>query len=104
MATTHQVQNRIGDSSARALDGATFERRNPADRDDVVSVAPESDADDVASAVVAAREAFGVWRRTTPTARADLLTKASRLLAERAPAIAAEMVREEGKPLADATM
>jgi aldehyde dehydrogenase (NAD+) len=81
-----------------------FERRNPADRDDLVSVAPESTADDVAAAVAGAREALAAWRRTTPTVRADLLTKASRLLAERAPAIAAEMVREEGKPLADATM
>jgi aldehyde dehydrogenase (NAD+) len=104
VASIHQVQNRIGDTQAPASGGATFERRNPADRDDIVSVAPESNADDVATAVAAARDALGAWRRTTPTARADLLTKASRLLAERAPAIAAEMVREEGKPLADATM
>ena len=104
VAATHQVQNRIGDALANATDGATFERRNPADRHDVVSAAPESNVDDVAAAVAAARDALGAWRRTTPTARADLLTKASRLLAERAPAIAAEMVREEGKPLADATM
>jgi aldehyde dehydrogenase (NAD+) len=104
MASTHEVQNRIGDALVPASDGSTFERRNPADRDDIVSEAPESTADDVARAVAAARDALAGWRRTTPTARADLLTKASRLLAERAPAIAAEMVREEGKPLADATM
>jgi aldehyde dehydrogenase (NAD+) len=104
VASTIEVQNRIGDSLAPASDGAMLERRNPADRDDLVSVAPESTADDVAAAVAGAREALAAWRRTTPTVRADLLTKASRLLAERAPAIAAEMVREEGKPLADATM
>ena len=104
MASTHEVQNRIGDSLVPASGGATFERRNPADRDDVVSIAPESTAEDVAAAAAAARDALAGWRRSTPTARADLLTKASRLLAERAPEIAAEMVREEGKPLADATM
>ena len=34
--TTHTVANRIGGREAPASDGATFERRNPADRDDVV--------------------------------------------------------------------
>ncbi len=104
MTPTYEVHNRIGDSIADASDFATFERRNPANRDEVVSVAPESTAADVAAAVEAARDALTTWRRTTPTGRADLLIKASRLLAERTPHIADEMVREEGKPLADATM
>ena len=68
----------------------------------VVSVAPESTADDVRAAVDAATEAAAAWRRTTPSRRAELLTGAARLLAERGDAIAAEMVAEEGKPLADA--
>src|SRR5690349_21799580 len=102
MSTVHEVRNRIGGSLVAASDGATFERRNPADTDDVVSVAPESTADDVAAAVSAASEALAAWRRSTPTARADLLVAASRLLAERARSLAADMVREEGKPLADA--
>jgi acyl-CoA reductase-like NAD-dependent aldehyde dehydrogenase len=98
----HEVTNRIGDAMVPASDGAVFERRNPADRGDVVSVAPESTAIDVASGVDAACDAAAGWRRTTPTARAEILTAASRLLAQRAGDIAVEMVREEGKPLADA--
>jgi acyl-CoA reductase-like NAD-dependent aldehyde dehydrogenase len=97
-----EVRNRIGGDLVGASDGATFERRNPADLGDLVSLAPESTVDDVAAAVTAARDALVSWRRTTPTARADLLGRAARLLAERADDIAAEMVREEGKPLADA--
>jgi hypothetical protein len=31
VASTIEVENRIGDSLAPASDGATFERRNPAD-------------------------------------------------------------------------
>ncbi len=77
-------------------------RHNPADRDEVVSVAPESTAADVAAAVDAAVDATASWRATTPSRRAELLTAAARLLAERADAIAEEMVAEEGKPLADA--
>jgi alpha-ketoglutaric semialdehyde dehydrogenase len=102
--TTHTVHNRIGGEERPASTGATFERRNPADTRDVVSVAPESSVDDVSAAVEAAAAAAAEWRRTTPSARADLLTKAARILESRAADIAAEMVREEGKPLADARM
>lgn len=101
-APVFEVRNRIGGELVGASDGATFQRFDPADTRRLVSVAPESTAADVADAVSAAHEAARAWRRTTPTARADLLTKASRLLAERSDQIAAEMVREEGKPLADA--
>jgi alpha-ketoglutaric semialdehyde dehydrogenase len=99
---TFEVSNRIGGDLLAAGDGATFERRNPADHRDLVSVAPESTADDVAAAVGAAREALKHWRRTTPSERVAVLMEAARLLAERANDIAADMVREEGKPLADA--
>jgi aldehyde dehydrogenase (NAD+) len=74
--TTHEVRNRIGDALTDASDGATFERRNPADTDDVVSIAPESSDTDVEAAVIAARQALAGWRRTTPTARADILARA----------------------------
>jgi hypothetical protein len=90
VSATFEVQNRIGDAHAAASDGSIFERRNPADHDDLVSVAPESSADDVGAAVAAARDALAAWRRTTPTVRADLLTKASRILAERAPNLEVE--------------
>ena len=42
------------------------------------------------------------WRTTSPTARSNVLSAAARLLAARADDLAAEMVSEEGKPLADA--
>lgn len=99
-----EVLNRIGGERRRASDGATFERRNPGDRREVVSVAPESTAADVADAVSAAAQAGAAWRHTTPTQRADLLAKAARVLAANAERNAREMVAEEGKPLADARM
>jgi aldehyde dehydrogenase (NAD+) len=96
------VLNRIGGDLRAASDGATFERHNPADLADLVSVAPESTATDVSDAVTAAVDAAARWRRSTPTERAEVLTAAARLLTERAASNAAGMVREEGKPLADA--
>jgi aldehyde dehydrogenase (NAD+) len=96
------VRNLIAGERSPASDGATFERHDPADWDRVVSVAPESTADDVRQAVDAAVEGLAAWRRSTPTQRADVLAGAARLLAERAARLATEMVAEEGKPLADA--
>lgn len=97
------VRNRIGGDLLDASDGATFERRNPANRAVVVSVAPESAAADVAAAVDAAEQAAVAWRRSTPTRRAEILSAAARILDGRAAELAAEMVAEAGKPLADAT-
>jgi len=99
---TVEVLNLVGGERVGASDGAVFERRNPADGRQVVSTAPESTADDVAAAVAAATESLGRWRRSTPTQRAEVLGRAADLLAARAESIAAEMVTEEGKPLADA--
>jgi aldehyde dehydrogenase (NAD+) len=96
------VRNRIGGELLDASDGATFERRDPADVRRVVSVAPESTVGDVDAAVSAAQDAAASWRRTTPTQRADVLGRAARALAARAEELAREMVTEEGKPLADA--
>jgi aldehyde dehydrogenase (NAD+) len=99
---TTEILNFISGEPRTASDGATFDRRNPADNRQVVSIAPESTAADVADAVTAARRALDSWRATTPTERANILTRAARLLAERSDQLAAEMVAEEGKPLADA--
>jgi acyl-CoA reductase-like NAD-dependent aldehyde dehydrogenase len=96
------VRNRIGGELRDAADGATFERRNPADWRAVVTVAPESGPADVAAAVDAAAAATPAWRRSTPTQRADLLKKAAAILAARSGDIARELTVEEGKPLADA--
>ena len=54
---TVQVLNRIGGEQRPAADGACFERRNPADTGQVVSVAPESGRADVHAAVDAGLEA-----------------------------------------------
>ncbi len=99
---TREVLNLIGNDRTSASDGAVFERRNPADIRQVVSTAPESTAADVDAAVRTAVDGLARWRRTTPTQRAEVLSRAAKLLAERAADIAVEMVAEEGKPLADA--
>jgi aldehyde dehydrogenase (NAD+) len=99
---TTEVLNLIANDAAPASDGVTFERRNPARPNEVVSVAPQSTAADVAAAVDAANRARDGWRATSPTARARILERAGDILAERAREIATELTDEEGKPLVDA--
>ena len=96
------VPNLIANEAAPASDKAVFERRNPARPDEIVTVAPQSTAEDVASAVDAANAALLGWRATSPSARAEILERAAALLAAVAEEIAGELTAEEGKPLADA--
>jgi aldehyde dehydrogenase (NAD+) len=78
------------------------ERRNPADCREVVAVAPDSDATDVADAVAAVWSGYREWAETAPDRRADVLVRAADILAARADELAHELVREEGKTLAEA--
>jgi aldehyde dehydrogenase (NAD+) len=96
--------NFVAGSWSPAADGASYERVNPARTDEVVAVAPDSAAEDVARAVEFVAEHREEWSRTAPETRADVLVRAAEILAERAEEIARELVREEGKTLAEARM
>jgi aldehyde dehydrogenase (NAD+) len=97
-----EISNYIGGEWTPSVSGRTFERRNPADEREVVGVAPESDAKDVHTAVAAVATGYPEWAARTPETRADVLYRAADLLAARADELAVELVREEGKTLAEA--
>ena len=94
--------NFIGGEWRPSSSGRSRERRNPADQADVVSVAPDSDPRDAHDAITAVAQGYHEWAQTTPEARADVLYLAADLLAARADTLARELVREEGKTLAEA--
>lgn len=96
------VRNRIGGDLVPSTTGSTFEVRDPAETDRVVSVAPDSQPADVADAVAAASTTLPQWGGTPATVRATYLQRAAAILDERAEQIAREMVGEMGKPLGDA--
>jgi len=81
---------------------ATFERRNPADDREVVSTYTPLDVAGAWAAVDRAAAAAPAWAATPGPRRAALLHAAANLLQERAPAIARDITREEGKVLPDA--
>src|SRR5688572_20072161 len=91
--------NYINGEWAPAKSGETFENRNPANTDDLIGRFASSGAEDVEAAVSAAAEAYPAWRAMSPIARANILYKASEILAARVNEVGRDLTREEGKTL-----
>lgn len=88
--------------STRPSTGELFERRNPADQRDLVSLAPQSTADEVHAACVVAREAAKAWAQTPAPQRAEVLGRLVFLLTQDKEQLARFVSREVGKPLREA--
>lgn len=99
---TNAFRNYYGGDWHPALDGATFEDRNPADESDLIGLFPDSGERDVAAAVGAVASAWRAWAAQNPEVRADTLQKAAVIMTRRADDIARELTREEGKTLDEA--
>ncbi|HYH11552.1 MAG TPA: aldehyde dehydrogenase family protein [Thermomicrobiales bacterium] len=81
--------------------GKTLENRNPARPDDLIGHFASASADDTRQAIEAAQEARYGWARTSPIERANILYRASEILASRAEEVGRELTREEGKTVAE---
>lgn len=77
----------------------TFENRNPANLQEIVSLFPRGGSHEIDLAVQAARRAFPAWSQTTPPSRARILFRAAEILAQRKDELAHVIVREMGKTL-----
>jgi aldehyde dehydrogenase (NAD+) len=84
-----------------AVDGATFESRDPATGALIGRFAASGPAD-VDAAVAAARAAFPSWRAVPAPRRGEILYRFGALLAEHKERLARAMTREMGKVLAEA--
>jgi aldehyde dehydrogenase (NAD+) len=85
-----------------AITERTFERRNPANVDEVTGVAPRSNQRDTDEAVLAARQAFGQWRRMSRIRRGEYLDQFVALVRADAEDLARLLVRESGKQINEA--
>lgn len=92
-------QNFVNGEWVHSASRATFEDRNPADRNHVVGLFQRSDADDVSRAVDAAKQAYRSWRLTPAPKRGEILYRAGQILLDRKEELAADMAREMGKVL-----
>ena len=95
-------RNFIGGEWVSARSGATFDKRNPADTDEIVATFQKSDADDTRDAIAAAKAAQPAWAAMPAPKRGEVLHRAANLLESRADQVAREMTREEGKTLPEA--
>ena len=84
-----------------AADGARFAVHEPATGAELARVADATEADGLA-AVAAAHAAAGAWAAAPPRQRSDVLRRAFELMLGRADHLADLIVRENGKPIAEA--
>ena len=84
------------------LGGADTERMNPARPGELAALSPSGTAADVDAAITAATAAQPAWATLPAPARGAILMAAGNLLLDRQTAIAEDLVREEGKTLAEA--
>lgn len=73
---------------------------NPADGAELAAV-PLAGVAELEQAVTAAQRGFALWRATPAHARHECIARATRLLCDRADAIARIMTLEQGKPLSE---
>jgi acyl-CoA reductase-like NAD-dependent aldehyde dehydrogenase len=97
--TMHVCRNFINGRWVESRSAKSLERRNPANWDELVSVAPLSTREDVREAVHAAKEAFAGWRDTPAPLRGKLIAKAAGLMEQQKEELARILTREEGKTL-----
>lgn len=86
-----------------AAGGRVIPVSDPATANRIGNVAPAS-LDDLDAALAAADRGFQLWRRTSAHDRAKLMRRAADILRGRAEDVASLMVRENGKPLAQARL
>jgi acyl-CoA reductase-like NAD-dependent aldehyde dehydrogenase len=87
----------IGGEWVPAVSGETIDVINPATGETLVPV-PRGAAADVDAAVSAATQAFPAWRDTSPSRRADLLTRWAQLIDEHEQELDRLEISEVGRP------
>jgi succinate-semialdehyde dehydrogenase / glutarate-semialdehyde dehydrogenase len=97
LRTGHYIDGEWYDAGA----GETYAVRNPATGEVIANVA-KGGAAETAQAVAAAAKAFPAWRALTAKERSARVKRWGELMLENRDALAELMVREQGKPLAEA--
>jgi len=102
-AAMRRVRGALGGSHPLYIAGAdrpaehAAEKRNPADRDELIGTFAAASAADADRALRAAHGAWPAWKQTPMKARAQLLRRVGQLIEERVYDIAASLTLEVGK-------
>jgi aldehyde dehydrogenase (NAD+) len=101
-ATDQLCKNFINGEWVESKSTKIFERRNPANNDEVVARIPLSTREEMKRAIAAAKAAFPAWRDTPAPQRGKILFKVVRIMEDQKEELARLLTREEGKTLRDA--
>lgn len=101
-ATDQLCKNFINGEWVESKSTKIFERRNPANNDEVVARIPLSTREEMKRAIAAAKAAFPAWRDMPAPNRGKILFKVVRIMEEQKEELARLLTREEGKALKDA--
>ncbi len=100
--TTAQIcRNFINGRWVESRSTRTVERRNPANLDEVIGLAPLSTREETREGIAAARAAFAAWRDTPAPVRGRVIAKAAILMEQQKEELARILTREEGKTFRD---
>jgi alpha-ketoglutaric semialdehyde dehydrogenase len=94
-----QYKNFVNGKYVDSRSGRTFENRNPADWNEVLSTFPKSTKEDVDDAVRAAKTAYETWRLVPAPKRGDIMRKVGDIMVARKEELARSMTKEMGKVL-----
>ncbi len=97
-----RYENFIGGQWTAPENGVYIPDLNPADTRDIVGEFPNSTSQDALNALNATRTAAPEWAALAAPTRGEFLRKAADILAARADAVTADLMREEGKSLPEA--
>src|SRR5437870_4405696 len=81
--------------------GDQFESHNPAHWDEVIGIFPSAGPKEAEQAVMAAREAYPAWRRTSRIRRAELFDNLAQIVKREQDRLAELMARECGKVISE---
>lgn len=101
-ATDQLCKNFINGEWVESKSTKIFERRNPANTDEVVARIALSTREEMKRAIAAAKAAFPAWRDTPAPQRGKILFKVVRIMEDQKEELARLLTREEGKTLKDA--
>ncbi len=82
--------------------GQTFEKRNPANVDELLGVFPQSDQSDIEKAVEAARSAYPQWRSLSRIKRGDYVDNLVQVLKRDKEELSVLLAKEQGKNITEA--
>ena len=101
MSTTPLLQSFVNGAFRVPASDAWTEHVNPSDEQDVIARVPDSTAEEVDAAVIAAAEAQAVWRSVPGPVRAEHLHRWAGVISDRSDEIARAIAREVGKPITE---